>query len=486
MSTTERVVGTAASTIDAAGARTEALEPQASATPATDAPEAAETYRIYGRASSRTGKTYYYGDFRHYADVGGRREKLAAANGRRATTDVGRAQDLYAKRVAAYEARRQRLGTDGLPYDPRLGPIAEYFIRRLLLLKTKEPRTIKRHLSACKQLVSGFKNARLSDIRVSAIEAYIEHRRESGAAHSTILNELTTLSGIFRRAIAIEVFDRNFVALLPDRPKRTLDEAVYLTREQLAALLDAAVEEEAEVARAQYLVGLEPAAIREALGLAEEDAIPPSLYDTARRYLYAEAVLTTFAYCGGRHEEVFGLEFRDLDFAKGLIHIRPNRYRRLKRTWHRRILPMHPPLRAVLLRYLAASGQRQGLLFPNRNGGLITGLRGTLARCVARAGILADGPIGYHTLRHTYATIALQTYLRTKDGEFLAPSAGDVAELLGHRTSGLIEEVYKHIRGQREYYREFGCEWLRQRPVVRREEATPQASVPRANLMLVA
>ena len=57
--------------------------------------------RIYKR--TRNGVTRYYGDFRDYADVGGRREALIAGGTSAATTDPALAETLMLRRLRAVE-----------------------------------------------------------------------------------------------------------------------------------------------------------------------------------------------------------------------------------------------------------------------------------------------------------------------------------------------------------------------------------------------
>src|SRR3989441_2256558 len=63
-----------------------------------------------------------YADFRDYADVGGRREALMVLGETLATTDLGIAEVLAAKRLAELNqlrARRQGRAVHGLPKETR-------------------------------------------------------------------------------------------------------------------------------------------------------------------------------------------------------------------------------------------------------------------------------------------------------------------------------------------------------------------------------
>jgi hypothetical protein len=56
---------------------------------------------IQRRRSKRSSETYFYGDLRGYADVGGKVEPLRAPDEHTATIDPAEAAGLYAERVAA-------------------------------------------------------------------------------------------------------------------------------------------------------------------------------------------------------------------------------------------------------------------------------------------------------------------------------------------------------------------------------------------------
>ena len=78
-----------------------------------------------------------------------------------------------------------------------------------------------------------------------------------------------------------------------------------------------------------------------------------------------ETGVSLFLYTGMRHGELLGLLVQDLDFVNGMVHVRANKYRKLKRKSHARRVEMWPGLRATLERFLAKSGRTEGLLFPS-------------------------------------------------------------------------------------------------------------------------
>jgi len=153
--------------------------------------------------------------------------------------------------------------------------------------------------------------------------------------------------------------------------------------------------------------------------------------------LYYE-VFATYLLTGGRRTEVLGLLIGDVDLDMGLLHIRPNRYRGLKRAWSERAVPLWPQLREILEPYLA---KREGeppdaLLFPGLTGGMLTDLRSPLKKVAKKAKM----PVPRITkFRHTYAT----TRLQTTDGEKQI-AMWTVAKELGHKTVARVEGTYGH------------------------------------------
>ena len=163
---------------------------------------------------------------------------------------------------------------------------------------------------------------------------------------------------------------------------------------------------------------------------------PPPGGDGFLGYLleYSYAMVATFLLTGGRRNEVLGLLGRDVDTALRCVHFRPNEHRELKRTWHVRTVPLFDQL----LEELEDWPRNDALLFPGRNGRMITDVRGALESTRKRAQIRKK--ITLHTLRHTYAAVRLQTLDR---GAPVSPFV--VMRELGHRSLALIERTYGHV-----------------------------------------
>ena len=278
--------------------------------------------------------------------------------------------------------------------------------------------TVERAERALRAVISILGNLRLSEITTSKLLDYAPTRmRQPGRSRGTlvsaqtVLNELHALSSLFESARAEGIVTENAVRRLPAvaKPRPERKEAVWLEGDEAARLL------------------------RFACG---RDANP---LPRAIRFLHP--LLATYLYTGGRKTEVFGLEKRDVDLARNVVHFRPNEYRRLKCEHHARTVPLWPDLDAVL-RNLVQAANNQGLLFPSTSGGLLTDIRGSLSAAVADTKIGKE--VTTHTLRHTYAATRIQTL---DHGAPVSPYT--VMRELGHRSLKLIEETYGHLQDRR-------------------------------------
>ena len=413
---------------------------------------------VYAKRSRHSpGVCFYYGDFRRWARYGGRLQALRDGAST-ATTDAERARELYKTKAREFEslAVAQRLAI--IPDDPRLRPMVRLHLDRRR--SSREQSTVRRDAASFDNLLAYFGNRRLSQITVDRLDGYIEFRRSrpgnrkgSHVAEATIRNELNALSSLFRRAISMGKINHNPVAQMIDKPNRKPKEAVFLTRRQAAQLLDGATEEDLEVQR--EILRNSALGARQLCGSGDRLAlIRPPRPLPGRPYPFVEAVVAALLYTGGRILEVLGLLVSDIDFVARRIRFRSNSYRTLKRPWHQRAVILWPELEGTLRCYLAASGRTDGLLFPGTRGGLMRNFTKQLARSCVRGRLPddllterfgVDVRITRHSLRHTYATMLLNTAQSTEAGRPAAFSAWQVARMLGHRSSKLVEDTYGHL-----------------------------------------
>ena len=117
--------------------------------------------------------------------------------------------------------------------------------------------------------------------------------------------------------------------------------------------------------------------------------------------------LTTIYTCGLRLKEALRLEVRDVDGARGLLHIRQ------PKGWRDRYVPL-PQTTLALLRHQWAAHRNSTLLFPSRHRGATLAVQPMSSSGVQRAfkATLADSGISkqatVHTLRHSWATHLLE------------------------------------------------------------------------------
>ena len=81
----------------------------------------------------------WWGDFRSYADVGGRLEGLLADRERLATTDKKVATVLFGKRIKHYEALRRNRVMTGIAEQATLADYAEYHLDLLKRATLSDP-----------------------------------------------------------------------------------------------------------------------------------------------------------------------------------------------------------------------------------------------------------------------------------------------------------------------------------------------------------
>jgi integrase len=336
----------------------------------------------------REDRGVFYGDFRGIGD--GKKESLRTKDHDVAVTRAAaRMKELRAKR-----AERVRIAGD---------PLIEEYVKHHLDLKRKFRRgsTVDRDelsLRQIQQFRPFGRGARLSDVTTERLTRYLVWRREhtktrrgGPPAPQTVAHELNALSSMFKRAVSEGHAAMNPVSQLVDRPRIQREEVEWLEPEEAARFL------------AECTSDLHT--------------------------LMAIALLS-----GTRRSEATGLEWEDVDFERGLIRLRPNRWRKLKRPHCARSIRLWPQLRETL----EPLQQGSGLVVPNRNGKPYTDLRRGMEAAAERAKITK--PISWNTLRHTYASLRLQC---VENGAAISPFK--VAKELGHKGLTMIFEHYGHI-----------------------------------------
>lgn len=469
---------------------------------------------IQERCSTRTHETYLYGDFRAFADVGGRVEALREPGARTATSDPVVAARLYADRVAYYKdlrARDRPSASDAQPngvavdrpsseagppsasapgdgHRIRLSAMIRLHLERKSLPRSGRRASTVRRDKICLAVIQRILgDPYLDEVTPARCDAFVLTReREPGVragttvAPRTILNELHAVSNLFKRAVAMGYASENPVRRMAEKPTVRSMEADFLVRAEAARLLDAAVELDDEARRAAEAARLRREAKKcgdaRRRGPARELRVrarallgPNGLRhpNVGRQYTELEAIIALLLYTGMRLSEALGLRVDDIDFIGKKIWILPTELRQLKRDRHRREVPLWPALELILRDYLRRTGFREGLLFPGRRGGMLVSLRKAIRRCVERAGLGDGRRVTAHSLRHTFATQLLQTLVRTDSGQLAVRSSFDAARRLGHRSSALVDDVYGHLVPHPAYSEILSYEGPRRYPATR-------------------
>jgi integrase len=433
-----------------------------------------------------------WGDFRDFADVGGKREPLIPKGDAQATTDPDLAAALASGRLTGLRALRRRRQESGAVLAPSLAA----FARDHLIAKKKAGKVTYQWLAATegffRRAIAFFGADRALDtIRPRDVRAYVEHlgsldlrpprpnppqraNRSSanGAAGPdrprrtmtpySIRAHLFALSNLYRRAQESEVvlLGYNPVAVLMDKPAIVRREAHWLEVHEAALYLEAAhrlpplggtrLDAEAVARlRGEWEAGnRSKRALAGAYGVSDvvvsrilrgQNARDP-LDDAALAY----SVVATFLLTGGRYREVLGLELDDVSFDRKTVTFRPNRWRRLKTQTSWRVVPLWPQLEEILRVWVFGPRLELGgsLLFPSfasGQEGMLQETRRLLDRVALRAG-WKRGEIRHRLFRHTYCAARLQTLDRG------APvSLYTVSRELGHGSEEMVRRVYSHL-----------------------------------------
>ena len=321
------------------------------------------------------------------------------------------------------------------PADPRLPPdalgaYAAHHFERKVAAREGSPRwlaSVRRHLEEAVRVLGPA--TPLAALGLPEVEGYLVHLLERpGAggrplAPATVNHYLNSLSNLFRRAVADGLAPRNPVGLLLARPGARPGPCRWLEPPEVSALL----------AFARTYAPARP-------GLGGPVLLP---------------LLSAFAYTGVRKEEGLGLEVRDVDFGRGVVHVRPNPWRPLKNAHAERALPLFTELAVTLRGYLDGPARPTGrLLFPSPGSdpeAPLQNLRRVLDRMPlpVRFGPGPPGPddpprppvrLRLGMLRHSYCAARLQTL---DWGAPIAPFT--VARELGHTDLRMVLRIYGHL-----------------------------------------
>ncbi len=150
--------------------------------------------------------------------------------------------------------------------------------------------------------------------------------------------------------------------------------------------------------------------------------------------IQAANIMLMALYTGMRRGELFKLQWEDIDFDKGFIHIRDLKDNKGPKGGKDQIIPMNNSARTLIENHPRSDSP---YVFPGRNGGQRDNITKAVNRIKQRAGLPKDfRPL--HGLRHVYASILA--------------SSGQVdmytlQKLLTHK-SPLMTQRYAHLRDE--------------------------------------
>lgn len=399
--------------------------------------------RSYIVPRNQGGVVRYYGDFRQWADVGGKVEALKPKGSPSATTDEKLAQILVAERIQSLEDRRRRKQVGAPEADTYLVPYCLYHLKRKRASGKVSAAWLDAaagHLEAAityfcnggeplprderdEVILDGVRDREINSITTIDVQDYAAWlaERDNGRAGklspSSQRKYLNSLSNLYARAASENKVPPGYnpVAALLEKPQdgEGRSEAKWLEVDEAALLLESA---------------------RTYEPIRRDAALAP-------RVVYT--IIATMLLTGGRPAEVLGLEVADISFERRRVTFRENGTRaRLKTAGSRRSVTMWPQLQEILTEYLESDDAPpvDGPLFPSaRRDGRVIDIRKALDAIAVRAG-WPEGEIRPYAFRHSYTAARLQTLDAGRP-----ISVYTVARELGHGGQRLVERVYGHI-----------------------------------------
>lgn len=255
-------------------------------------------------------------------------------------------------------------------------------------------------------MIAFFGAKKLYVITSADVNRYVDLRIKAGMSARTINLEVNLLSSMFQYAISERYAYENPLKQVKRLKTVQVDQPIP-SNEQLRALIDASFKTETGLELATWIIFR--------------------------------------GYTGTRPAESFFAEWRDIDFANGLVMIRPKVGNPLKKGAMRAV-PMHSELKSALLQWRAAWEQRfSGRKKPPHDWVFFSPrlperrcqrFEKTYPRAQRLAGLTEH--MTSHCLRHFFISRAVEAGIN-----FLV-----IAKWVGHSSTKMIEQVYAHLSPQ--------------------------------------
>ena len=272
-----------------------------------------------------------------------------------------------------------------------------------------QPVTANREQLRSHAILKHFQNKKLTDISTGDIHDYVAQRQEDGLQSRSVNLEITFLRSFFKYAI-----ECNYAEFNPANEVTNL-----------------------KVPKDEHWIPSQ----EELLKFIEEAARTPS----ATVFI---PWIWFMAYVGTRPTESTHVEWSDIDFEAGQIHIRPKPGHNLKNSKFR-VVEMHPELKPILLKWKAdwekifeARRERhpEEETFPHNWVFFNSHNQDERIRRFTKSFNLARDNSGLpkmtpHTLRHFFISYCVMSGIN-----FFT-----IAKWVGHRNTKMIEETYGHL-----------------------------------------
>lgn len=375
----------------------------------------------------------FWGDFRQFSAVGGRREPLKAGPGTRATKDRRQARKLYLQRLTHWEATRALTHQERPPRATNTsGPIVgaqhavdflqdqEQALENGLTRegRARQQRTQKgiddqrRDLERIWRWAASVGKLHMHEIERLDVRALRVHLQEQKLAPASIHKAMMAASAQYRRAKSD--------SLVKENPFRDNDHVPSAGRRRAA--------------------WLEPDKARDFIECASSIRF--------EKCPYIGALIAFLFYTGARPAEAFGARWADFPLSGGRMTIRGTK----NEESEEREQPFWPHLKQILRAHRRTIPADCPYLFPSpiRKGGWrpIKDIRAAFEAVATKAGLPTAGRdrVTPKAARHTWAS-TMRGLIEGKRGSSYNSLA--IANMMGHTSEKTLNKVYTHaLRGR--------------------------------------
>ncbi len=267
----------------------------------------------------------------------------------------------------------------------------------------KDGKATLARLTAC--FVPEFGDKKLSELNAWILEKWRSNRLKSGIRPATVNRDITAIKAALSKAVEWRFIPVHPLADLKPSKVDNAGKVRFLSDDEECRLMQA-LDEREEGKRTERDTANQ---WRQARGY----ELKPSL--TGGHIDHLKPLVILALNTGMRRGELLTLEWSDIDLTRALVTVNGD----TAKSGKTRHIPLNSEATKTLEIWQEATGQAQGLIFPNEEGERLGSVKTSFNRLLAKANI---ENFRFHDLRHTFASKLVMAGV----------DLNTVRELLGH------------------------------------------------------